>query len=210
MRTVPDVCKRSVAQAVLISTTWAGAGVSQPSLVINEVDYDQPGPDIAEWIELKSRIDTILITEGWELILYDGDLSGHCVEYCRVDLSPIGFIGEQGIVLIGAHQYAELPLCSSVDAIQNGSPDAIALFVNGILVDSVEYASDRMSTVCSYYLTNAVDSAVVPGSMSRCLGAIRWRFAVSTPGEENDCTTPTDVPEPPGGATFTLVKSLYR
>ncbi len=113
-------------------------------VVINEVDYDQPGAgDSAEFIELMNPgVDSVDLT-GMVLVLVNG--SGGA-EYGRVALS--GALAPGGYLVIGiAGQMLTLPtgarrldFPATVTAIQNGSPDGIALLdASGTLLDAVCY-----------------------------------------------------------------------
>jgi hypothetical protein len=96
------------------------------------------------------------------------------------------FAGQE--LIIGQHPDAVLPLCSSTDAIQNGAPDVIALYVSGTLIQSVEYASNMTSSICDMSMTSALDSSGVAGSIQLCLWPNDWVFTNNaTPGEDNDC-----------------------
>lgn len=203
-----------LAKPVLGLSLLAGAAVAQNELRITEIDYDQPGADTAEWIEIQNVMDYELFLwgEDVDLVLYDGDMNGNCTEYCRVDLSVLGILDAGTRIVIGAHPCADLPLCTSTDAIQNGAPDAIVIEWNGQVEDSVEYESGLTHSKCSqvpdYQRTSATDSDSSAGSLRWCYQ--QWHFvAEATPCANNSCLA-TDVPEPPGGVSWTLVKSLYE
>jgi hypothetical protein len=175
--------------------------------VIDEIDYDQPGSDTAEWIEIRLDWIDLYPLNGVSLVLYDVDLNGNCTEYCRVDLSVLAAMGPEQRILIGAHPAAELPLCASTDAIQNGAPDAIAIEVDGTVMHSVQYASELIQSACSFSFTDVADSDVFEGSIQRCWST--WQFVrASTPGMPNDCST-TDV-SPLPVETWGTIKGLYR
>jgi len=177
-------------------------------LIINEIEYDQPGVDNREWVELRNVMDYEFFTEGTYLVFYHGDPSGTCQEYCRIDLRPLGLVPEGSYTIIGVNPCAyPLPqLCAATDAIQNGPSDAIVLEQHGLVLDSVEYASDLVHSVCNFTRTNARDSDMVEGSIQRCGNA--WVFAPASPCAPNHCAVST-VPDPRGG-TWGAVRSLYK
>jgi hypothetical protein len=199
--------------AVCLALLLPPAIVCAQDVMISEVDYDQPGTDSNEWIEIVNTSQVEIETQGLSLVLYNGDLSGSCNVYCTVDLTALGsFLPQQQYIVIGNHPCASLPLCNSTDAIQNGSPDAIAILWHGILIDSVEYGSDLAHGVCNFDQTLVHDSNTVEGSIQTCFprppGA-RWTFThASTPCADNNCTA-TDVPFFPR-MRWGRVKSLYR
>jgi hypothetical protein len=206
-------CRQQVDRARRVALIWgvsAGAALAQNELKITEIDYDEPGPDTAEWIEIQNVMDYEIFVTGASLVLYDADLNGSCTEYCRVDLSALGILNAGRRVVIGAHHCAVLPLCTDTDAIQNGAPDAIAIEWDGEVVDSVEYESSMTHTMCVQlpdWRTSAADNDSEVGSLRSCWA---WQFVTeATPCADNNCQ-PTDVPESPDGVPVTLVKSLYE
>jgi len=208
--TISPVC---CAILVSITSTPAAAQIFPPSLAITEFDYEQVGTDSLEWIEIANMRDAAWFVNGIDLVLYDADPNGNCVEYCRVDLSPLVVLFSGVHVVIGNHPCASLPLCQEVDAIQNGSPDAIALGrpADGTVLDLVEYASSFTGSTCGTPFVNrtsATDSDVADGSLQICLA---WRFnAVSSPCQPNDCVA-TDVGDSgPLPVSWDLFKRLYR
>jgi hypothetical protein len=77
--------------AALLVILLAGTVYAQGELRIREFDYDQPGADTAEWIEIQNTQDTEFFLWNTYLVLYDGDPGGQCAE-CRVDVSPLLFL----------------------------------------------------------------------------------------------------------------------
>ena len=177
---------RALPPVALAATLCVAPAFGQ--LVIDEIDYDQPGSDTAEWIEIRLAWDDLYFLDDVDLVLYDANLSGTCTEYCRVDLSPLVVMSPGQIVIIGAHPNAVLPLCTSTDAIQNGGPDAIAIEQGGTILHSVEYESGLTQSVCSLPMTSGADSDVLSGSLQRCPASGLWEFVTtSSPGSLNSC-----------------------
>ncbi len=177
----------AVALVVLLSASSVLAGV-----VISEVDYDQPGTDTQEWVELYNPDATPQSLAGLELAFFNGTLSGSCAEYCRIDLDPYT-IPANGYIVLGQDPCAVAPLCTTTNAIQNGSPDAIIVQdrVSGLILDSVEYESDLVNSVCNFNLTNATDSGSTGGSIQLC-GSGWFFLPVPTPCGPPDCTVPVE------------------
>jgi predicted extracellular nuclease len=107
--------------------------------VINEIDYDQPGSDTAEFIEIKNRGTEAgdLSTLSLELINGNGGAVYASVTLPAVDLNP----GDYFVVCIDAATVANCDL-EAFSSIQNGSPDAVAITSSGIVLDAVSYEGD--------------------------------------------------------------------
>ena len=115
------------------------------SLVINEVDYDQPGSDGAEFVEIYNA--------GGEDVGLDGvsvlGINGDGTEYRRIALPDVTLIAGDWYV-VGSADVPEVDLVSGTSNIfQNGAPDAVALVYSStgdpddeILVDSVSYEGE--------------------------------------------------------------------
>ena len=108
-------------------------------MVINEIDYTQPGNDEAEFIELKNvSLNTINLL-GFVIALVDGDVTA---VYQTIPLPSFNLLPGDYFVICG--NPVNVPNCDlgiSPDSsfIQDGSPDAIALFSGATLIDRVSY-----------------------------------------------------------------------
>ncbi|MCW5920761.1 MAG: lamin tail domain-containing protein [Saprospiraceae bacterium] len=117
-------------------------GVCYPAtLVINEVDYDQPGTDTQEFIELKNVSAATVNLDNYKLELVDG---GTNTVYRTVDLPNFNLAAGGYYVICG--NGSGVPNCNfnfdgaGSDRIQNGAPDAIRLVLNNIItVDALSY-----------------------------------------------------------------------
>lgn len=122
------------------------------TLVINEVEYDQPGTDTAEYIEIYNGLPTAVDLGSHAVVLVNGAVSP-AAEYARINLS--GTLAPGGIAVIcpansaagncGPHALppgvTRFLFAGSTDQIQNGAPDGIALVNIGTaqLVDALSY-----------------------------------------------------------------------
>src|SRR5215211_6889162 len=114
---------------LLVAVLAAGAFLALPAaapavsttLVINEVDYDQPSTDTAEFLELKN-------------------VSGAAIDLASVSLAA----GDHYVICANLANTANCDLDVSPDTnlIQNGAPDAIALRRDGTLIDALSYAGN--------------------------------------------------------------------
>ena len=189
----------------------SGACAVTTGLVLNEVDYDQPGTDFEEFVEIYNGG-----TDDWDLsdvvlILVNG-LSGF--EYSRAELSDAGSVLAPGgyLVVGSASLVATLPagtlsvtLPSSSNNIQNGAPDGLALFDTATLtlLDALSYEGSITNAQFdfipgTYNLVEgspatAQDSNSVTGSLIRFpdgtdtdQAAADWHFvATPSPGAAN-------------------------
>src|SRR5215218_9448095 len=129
--------------ALLIGLIAVGSGTSAVSttLVINEVDYDQPSTDTAEFLELKNLSSSAINLDSYSVELVNGNAGG-AVIYQTIDLPSVTLAaGDYYVVCANAATTANCDLDISPDSnlIQNGSPDAIGLRVGGTLVDALSY-----------------------------------------------------------------------
>ncbi len=174
-------------------------------VIINEVDYDQPGADTGEFIELfNSGIATSLT--GYTLVLINGSTGA---TYRTLPLAPMMLLSDEYYVLCGNRQ--EVVNCNqdtSPDAnlIQNGAPDAIALLFGAQVVDSFIYEGD-IPGVGGGAGPAAADSnrdanlslARLPNGIDSGRNAVDFALACSTPGYGNEaaassCPRPVTAP----------------
>jgi len=130
-----------------------GATAANASVVINEVDYQNPATNQTEWIELLGPAGTDLM--GWSLVLKND--AG--TTYNTVALSGVidndftsDWGGAGGFFVVGIFDAATAGAFGSPDLtppgwlsneIQNGPDDVIQLFdPGGLLVDEWQYAHD--------------------------------------------------------------------
>jgi len=116
--------------------------VPVPKLVLNEVDYDQPGVDAGEFVEIVNVGSDRARLRNVDLILVNGTTSA---EYRRVALTGPLAAGHRLLVATRAvHAPAgvrSIPLPLAHDDLQNGSPDGVALFdtAHHVLIDALSY-----------------------------------------------------------------------
>ena len=119
-------------------------------LVINEVDYDQPNTDTAEFIEIYNATINPVSLAGHKLVLVDG-VSNNI--YTVVDLAPAGTLSPGQYLVVGpagltvAAGALKVNFAGTQNQIQNGlsggtgSPDGVALVNDtiGQVIDVVSY-----------------------------------------------------------------------
>jgi predicted extracellular nuclease len=86
-----------VALGVVVAVTALapGAGAASTSLVINEVDYDQPSTDDAEFLELRNISGTAINLGPYAVELVNGN-NGGAVVYQTIDLPDVTLAGNSG------------------------------------------------------------------------------------------------------------------
>ncbi|RKI03504.1 lamin tail domain-containing protein [Corallococcus sp. AB038B] len=135
-----------------------------PSLVINEIDYDNVGTDNAEFLEIFNRGTAAADLTNVELLFVNGDSTANPrIEYLRFELKNTKDAAGNAVTSLPAGGYivaapesffatANLPAGTlrlilkttsgaSTDIIQNGTGDGVGLLdtVTGTLLDSVFY-----------------------------------------------------------------------
>ncbi|HFA50381.1 MAG TPA: matrixin family metalloprotease, partial [Bacteroidetes bacterium] len=167
-------------------------------IIINEVDYDQPGADGAEFIELYNPC-----TYAIDLSLYDLDLIN------GGDNQPYQVIGLPAVVLAPGDYYvvcktgSTVPNCdlAAINSIQNGAPDAIGIRVNFLNIphDAVSYEGSVMN------YTEGSGMGLIDDGNSELVSISRWPNGVDTDVNNVDfsprCATPGEANVSSAGPT---------
>ncbi|MFZ4477378.1 MAG: reprolysin-like metallopeptidase, partial [Saprospiraceae bacterium] len=174
------------------NTNFSINTVVLPTLVINEVDYDQPGTDLAEFVELKNVSAGAINLNGWTVELVNG-ASGGAAVYQTVTLPNVS-LAAGGYYVICASS-TNTPNCNLVVApnsnlIQNGAPDAIGLKNGSTLVDAFSYEGNTAAPYTEVAGESPADDASVAFQ-----GASRFPDGTDTDNNGNDfvsnvCVTP--------------------
>lgn len=179
-------------------------------LVINEIDYDQVGTDNAEFVEIYNPTSGAYPLTGLAVQLVNG---ANSTTYATVQLASAGSLPAGGFLVVAGAGVtvpgSAIKVTSgwTTDAIQNGSPDGVAL-VNATamtVMDALSYEgsitaamltgiSTPVSLVEGTALSATVaDSNTVAGALCRMPdgqdtdnAAADWKFcATATPGMQN-------------------------
>jgi trimeric autotransporter adhesin len=148
-----------VTGSATLTVVLAAAG----NLVINEVDYDQPGTDTTEYVEILNRGNAPVSLVDVQLVLVNGN--GGAV-YQTIDLTGLGLAAtiapQQRLVLGPALVLDALPAGvlkidtgwgnNANNAIQNGAPDGLAL---------IDAAAHTLIDALSY--EGSITAATIPG-----------------------------------------------
>lgn len=178
-------------------------GTAAAQVVINEIEYDMPGVDTAEYVELKNVSAADVDLDSYTLEFANGAAAG--ATYDTIDLPAVTLAAGGYYVVCG--NAATVVNCNlddgpNTDFIQNGAPDAIGLKKAGVLVDAVSYEGNTVG-----YTEGAGDTgdpaAVANAGISRApdgsdTGDNQTDFALRclTPGRTNSlvgvgCAPPT-------------------
>jgi predicted extracellular nuclease len=166
-------------------------------LVINEVDYDQPGIDTAEWLELKNVGTGPVSLAGFSLVFVNG-ANGSTYNGSPVALPSSVTLPAGGYFVVCANA-ATVPGCNfdapgaAGDWMQNGAPDAIALRLNGVDHDVLSYEGN--TTGWGEGTGAGADDGVGFTSLSRCPDGVDtsnnggdFSLRTGTPGAANACS----------------------
>src|SRR5438552_2019806 len=113
---------------ILLLAAFSFRSHAQGGLVINEVDYDQPGIDSSEFIELYNSAPNGINLSLYQVVLDNGNNN---TPYDTIAL-PNQVLMPGGFFVI-CSSYGTVPLCDlsyptpAAGFIQNGAPDAIAI-----------------------------------------------------------------------------------
>ena len=174
-----------------------GSGTTQQSkLVINEVDYDMVGTDNAEYVEIKNAGTASANLAGLRLALVNGATS---TQYDSIDLSPAATLGP-GEYLVIAGAGVTVPVSAkkldpvwSVDQIQNGAPDGLAIVdpVTQTVIDALSYEGAITAATLPDFTSpiSLVEGTVLPTSVSDSNTVVRSLCRNPDGQDTNDAAT---------------------
>jgi hypothetical protein len=135
--------------ATVPASATATSPAAAPGLKVNEVDYDQPGTDNGEFVELVNTTDTAINLDSFHVLLVNGGAVPPVV-YRRYDLPAVLLLPGDYFVICGDRAFVpncDLDTSPNLSMIDNGAPDAVAVVrrvLEGyggydLLQDSVSY-----------------------------------------------------------------------
>lgn len=187
--------RRAVTSAIVIALLLpvgaTAARAASSTLVVNEVDYDQPGTDSAEFLEIKNVSGSAVSLSGHAVVLVNGNAGGAAV-YQTIALPPVSLAAGGYFVVCGdaaGVADCDLDVTPDTNLIQNGSPDAVAITSAGTLVDAVSYEGNTGAPYTEGSGTGLVDD---PAEVS--LGISRFPDGIDSDRNNVDlsarCITP--------------------
>lgn len=196
---------RSVLVAVLSSFfLTVSVGTAYGVLVVNEIDYDQPGTDTLEFIELFNPTASPVDLTGFQLQLVSGGTTPPSV-YMSINLPSTLLAAGDFFVVCGnsSVQNCDLNVNVASNLIQNGAPDAVALFSGTSLVDTVSYEGDTPGFTEGSGVGLEDPSAVtasiarIPNGVDTNMNNVDFKVTLLvTPGFANPASIDGQVPEP--------------
>ncbi|MCC6399447.1 MAG: lamin tail domain-containing protein [Flavobacteriales bacterium] len=184
-----------------------------PSLVINEVDYDQDGTDALEFIELKNTGATAIPLDGLKVQLINGSTN---LPYFTFNLPNVTLaVGDYFVICGTGSSVANCDFQSgpATNLIQNGAPDGVALLTStDVIIDAMTYEGN----ITGYTEGSGVglddDPALIPSYEQQGLSRfpdgvdtdqnnVDFSLRCVTPGAANGATNQFCLCEPP---TFTV------
>ena len=207
-----------------LTATLEGSGAMQTAdltiitgppgtLIINEVDYDTPSTDAAEFVELHNPGTTPVSLANLELVLVNGSGSGSI--YRRIDLSVAGTELAPGGYLVVCDPGVDVDPAALVlriftagaSEIQNGDPDGLAVYDSDTdaVLDALSYGGSITAITIGGAARNLVegtatavrDTGAAATSMSRLPNGsdtdnamADWALGCATPGAANLMTCP--------------------
>jgi hypothetical protein len=157
----------------------------EPTLRIEEVDYEQAGTDEGEFIELINASSCSTPLAGLQLELLNG---GDGKVYARYDLGPVGTTWPAGARLVladpaiaSALPPGTLTLMLNGSGLQNG-PDGLRLARGERSLDSVLYEGPVPGLTGTPTVADEAES-----SLARCAASEPFRLTTPSPGAINTC-----------------------
>lgn len=185
----------------LLTFTSSLAFTSNAAVVINEIDYDQPGTDTAEFIELYNSGTSAVSLDNYAVDLINGSNSS---TYRTIELSGFSINGNGYFVMCGNADLVancDFSFTTTNSWFQNGAPDAIGLYENSILLDSLSYEGDLSpfteGTLLSFSDNNTDITSIsrIPNGLDSNDNYSDFQLGCITPGSANisgtgDCSAP--------------------
>lgn len=192
-----------------------GAQTALADLVINEIDYDQPSTDTAEFVEIYNTGPEVVDLFEYRLEFWNGSSN---TLYNAFSLLGTLAPGEFHVVCGSALMVPNCDQDVSPDSnlIQNGAPDAVVLTKLTVIIDAVSYEGD----VPGYTEGTGAgaDTAGFFESINRFPDGVDtddnsadFYLRCATPGEPNaPAGIPCEDPVPVEGQAWGDIKALYR
>jgi predicted extracellular nuclease len=175
------------------------ASAASTSLVINEVDYDQPSTDTAEFLELKNVSGGSIHLDPYSVELVNGNAGGAAIVQ-TIDLPAVDLpAGEYYVICANAANTpnCDLDVAPDTNLIQNGEPDAIGLRQGTTLVDALSYEGNSGAPYTEGSGAGLADTAATGEGLSRCadgadtdVNNADFLLRAITPGVTNSCPPP--------------------
>jgi hypothetical protein len=161
------------------------------AIVINEIDYDQAGTDVAEFIELFNSGTASVGMDNYTVELINGTTAS---SYRSISLSGFSIEASGYFVMCGNASLVancDYSFTTTDGWIQNGAPDAVGLYENSNLLDSLSYEGTLLPFTEGDVLTVSDNNTDIV-SIARILNGIDtnnnaadFQLGCITPGSSN-------------------------
>lgn len=161
------------------------------AIIVNELDYDQPGADTAEFIELFNSGSSTVALNGYSIDLINGfnDSIYRSIDLSGFDIGANGYFVVCGDASLVAN--CDYSFTTTSGWIQNGAPDAVALYDNNNLVDTLSYEGALPPFTEGDFMTISDNNSDIV-SLSRIFNgtdsnnnALDFQLGCITPGSAN-------------------------
>lgn len=170
--------------------SWGGEPASA-RVVINEIDYDQPSTDTAEFVELKNIGNASANLGEYTLKLVNG-ANGLAAVYQTITLPNVDLAANDYFVVCSNSATVSNCDLDIITLIQNGPADAVALTKNELIIDTVSYEGNIALPYLEGSAVGLEDSGSLAGSIARFPDGtdtdqnnIDFQFRPITPGTMN-------------------------
>lgn len=164
-----NISRFTLTSAITLSSCIALS--SHASVVINEIDYDQPGTDVAEFIELYNSGASAVSLDNFTIELINGNNS---LSYRTINLSSFSIDANAYFVVCGDASLVancDYSFTTTTSWMQNGAPDGVGLYENNNLLDSLSYEGVLFPLTEGDQLL-VIDNAIDNFSISRIANGI--------------------------------------
>ncbi len=165
-------------------------------LVINEVDYNQPGTDTAEFVEIFNAGNTTATFDNVSLKFINGGMSPAPV-YGTIDLTG-QTLGPHKYLVVGDPAVTVPAMVAKVDlssvSMQNGAPDGLALYDGNshTIIDSLAYQgaiTDALIDGNTFNLVHTAATTAADRDLAPNISVIRFPNGAHTGDDSVDWTT---------------------
>ncbi|MET0684557.1 MAG: ExeM/NucH family extracellular endonuclease [Solirubrobacteraceae bacterium] len=175
----------------------AAAPAASNTLVINEIDYDQPSTDTAEFLELANVSGGAIDLDPYTVQLVNGNAGGAAV-YRTIELPAVSLAaGDVYVICANAANTAncDQDVAPDTDWAQNGAPDGVGLRNGPTLVDALSYEGNTGAPYTEGSGLGLEDTGAVGEGLSRCgadtdVNNADFSLRAITPGAANTCPPP--------------------
>lgn len=198
---------------IALSAAACSYAQSTNSLVINEFDYDQPGTDYTEFIEILNKSPSAINLGSYTIKLVDKTGASY-----NTFTLPSYSLASGGYYIICSTNPSHVTPCNlqqqadtsqsdrTINLIRNTVGNSIAILSGSTIIDTVTYGGSAIATWTEGSPTVTDDSSYTAYGISRCPNGADtlnnyndFAFEATTVGAANSCPGYGPAPPPPAG-----------